>query len=68
VRTGVFHETFASEERLWTRRPRAAGCSRSRRLVHDAALGRDYVLAMACIVGIHVIATLGLNLTTGNAG
>jgi branched-chain amino acid transport system permease protein len=31
-------------------------------------VGRDYVLAMACIVGIHVIATLGLNLTTGNAG
>jgi branched-chain amino acid transport system permease protein len=30
--------------------------------------GSDYVLAMACIVGIHVIATLGLNLTTGNAG
>ena len=28
----------------------------------------DYVLAMACIVGIHVIATLGLNITTGNAG
>ena len=30
--------------------------------------GSDYALAMACIVGIHVIATLGLNLTTGNAG
>ena len=32
------------------------------------AWGSDYVLAMACIIGIHVIATLGLNLTTGNAG
>ena len=30
--------------------------------------GSDYALAMACIVGIHVVATLGLNLTTGNAG
>jgi branched-chain amino acid transport system permease protein len=30
--------------------------------------GSDYMLAMACIVGIHVTATLGLNLTTGNAG
>ena len=30
--------------------------------------GSDYMLAMACIVGIHVIATLGLNITTGNAG
>lgn len=30
--------------------------------------GSDYMLAMACIVGIHVVATLGLNLTTGNAG
>ena len=30
--------------------------------------GTQYILAMACIVGIHVIATFGLNLTTGNAG
>jgi branched-chain amino acid transport system permease protein len=28
----------------------------------------DYVMAMACILGIHVIATLGLNITTGNTG
>jgi branched-chain amino acid transport system permease protein len=30
--------------------------------------GSKYILAMACIIGIHTIATLGLNLTTGNAG
>ena len=70
MRTGVFHETFASEERLWRladgarldARVRAGRCSRCR------SWGSDYVLAMACIVGIHVIATLGLNITTGNAG
>jgi branched-chain amino acid transport system permease protein len=30
--------------------------------------GSEYMLAMACIVGIHVVASLGLNITTGNAG
>ena len=69
MRTGVFHETFASEERLWD-----SPTARRWMLIFLLALftlplwGGDYVLAMACIVGIHVIATLGLNLTTGNAG
>jgi len=69
MRTGVFHETFAAEERLWD-----SPAQRSWMLAFVAALftmplwGTDYMLAMACIVGIHVIATLGLNLTTGNAG
>lgn len=69
MRTGVFHQTFAAEEQLWDS-PTARGWM----LVFTLALfalpfwGNDYVLAMACIVGIHVIATLGLNLTTGNAG
>ena len=69
MRTGIFHETFASEERLWD-----SATARRWMLVFTLSLftlplwGRDYVLAMACIVGIHVIATLGLNLTTGNAG
>lgn len=69
MRTAVFHETFRSEERLWD-------SPTQRRLMAAFVLvlctlplwGSDYVLAMACIVGIHVIATLGLNLTTGNAG
>ena len=69
MRTAVFHETYASEERLWD-------SSTARRWMICFALalftlplwGSDYVLAMSCIVGIHVIATLGLNLTTGNAG
>jgi branched-chain amino acid transport system permease protein len=69
VRTGVFHETFASEERLWD-----SPTARTWMAVFVVALftlplwAGDYALAMACIVGIHVIATLGLNLTTGNAG
>ncbi len=69
MRTAVFHETFRSEERLWD-----SPTQRRLMAVFVLALftlplwGSDYVLAMACIVGIHVIATLGLNLTTGNAG
>ena len=69
MRTGVFHETFASEERLWD-----SPTARTWMAVFVVALftlplwAGDYALAMACIVGIHVIATLGLNLTTGNAG
>jgi branched-chain amino acid transport system permease protein len=69
MRTGVFHETFASEERLWD-----SPTARTWMAVFVVVLftlplwAGDYALAMACIVGIHVIATLGLNLTTGNAG
>lgn len=69
MRTAVFHETFRSEERLWD-----SPAQRKWMLAFAISLftlplwGGDYVLAMACIVGIHVIATLGLNLTTGNAG
>jgi len=69
MRTGVFHETFASEERLWD-----SPTSRQWMAAFTVALftlplwGSDYLLAMACIVCIHVIATLGLNLTTGSAG
>jgi branched-chain amino acid transport system permease protein len=69
MRTAVFHETFASEERLWD-----SPTARRWMLAFALSLftlplwGSDYALAMACIVGIHVIATLGLNLTTGNAG
>ena len=69
MRTAVFHETFRSEERLWD-----SPTQQRLMAVFVLALftlpmwGSDYALAMACIVGIHVIATLGLNLTTGNAG
>jgi branched-chain amino acid transport system permease protein len=69
MRTGVFHETFASEERLWpSPTARAWMLAFLAVLFTMPAWGSDYVLAMACIIGIHVIATLGLNLTTGNAG
>ncbi len=69
MRSGVFHESFVSEERLWD-----SSTARNWMIAFALSvftlpfLGSDYVLAMACIVGIHVIATLGLNLTTGNAG
>jgi branched-chain amino acid transport system permease protein len=69
VRTGVFHETFRSDERLWP-----AASVRVAMLLGIVMLfslplwAGDYMLAMACIVGIHVVATLGLNITTGNAG
>ncbi|MDB5871667.1 MAG: branched-chain amino acid transporter permease [Ramlibacter sp.] len=69
MRIGVFHETFASEEQLWD-----SSTARRWMIAFTLALftlplwGSDYVLAMACIVGIHVIATLGLNITTGNTG
>jgi branched-chain amino acid transport system permease protein len=69
MRTAVFHQNFASEERLWdspTSRVWMAAFLIS--LFSMPLWAGDYVMAMACIVGIHVIATLGLNLTTGNAG
>lgn len=69
MRIAVFHESFASEERLWDSRTRQVWMAAfALVLVTLPAWSGDYQLAMACIVGIHVIATLGLNLTTGNAG
>lgn len=69
MRTGVYFETFRSEERLWN-----SPATRVWMFVFVCLLftlpmwASQYILAMACIVGIHVIATFGLNLTTGNAG
>lgn len=69
MRTGVFHETYRSEQQLWD-----SATARTWMLIFAFLLfalplwGSDYVVAMACIVGIHVVATLGLNLTTGSAG
>ncbi|CAN7747257.1 branched-chain amino acid ABC transporter permease [Variovorax sp. LjRoot84] len=69
MRTGVFHENFAAEEQLWD-----SSTARRWMLAFTVALfalpfyGSDYVLAMSCIIGIHVIATLGLNITTGSTG
>jgi branched-chain amino acid transport system permease protein len=69
VRTGVFYETFSAEERLTP-----SITARNWLLIFTLAVftlpfwGSSYMLAMACIVGIHIIASLGLNLTTGNAG
>jgi branched-chain amino acid transport system permease protein len=69
MRTGVFHETHLAEERLWDS-PTKRGWT-AILVVIVAALplyGSDYALAMACIVGIHIVAILGLNITTGSAG
>lgn len=69
MRTAVFHQSFRDDERLLDSRTQRAWMA-----AFVAALftmpfwGSDYLLAMACIVGIHLIATLGLNITTGNAG
>lgn len=69
MRTGIFHQDYASEERLWdspAQRSWMVGL-----VLAVAALplfAGDYVLAIACIVGIHVVATIGLNVTTGMAG
>ncbi len=69
MRTGVFFESFRAEERLWN-----SPASRWWMVAFVVLLltlpfwASEYLLAMACIIGIHVIATMGLNLTTGNAG
>lgn len=69
MRTGIFHQTFKSDERMW-----AVPAVRLWLLIGALVLftmplwSGDYLLAMACIVGIHIVATLGLNITTGNAG
>lgn len=69
MRTGVFHQTFRSDEQLWD--SPTAKLWMAAFVVTALTLplwGSDYVLAMACIVGIHLVATLGLNITTGGAG
>ncbi|MDB5874532.1 MAG: branched-chain amino acid transporter permease [Ramlibacter sp.] len=69
MRVGVFFENYRAEEQLWdspVAKTWMAIC-----VVAVALLpfyGSDYVMAMACIVGIHLVATLGLNITTGSAG
>jgi branched-chain amino acid transport system permease protein len=69
MRTAVFHESFRAEERLWDSTTQRRWMLGFTLVLFTLPLwGSDYMLAMACIVGIHVIATLGLNLTTGNAG
>ena len=69
MRTAVFHESFTAEERLWDSPTSRAWMAAFLLALFSLPLwAGDYVMAMACIVGIHVIATLGLNLTTGNAG
>lgn len=69
MRTGVFFENYRGEEQLWDSPTAKAWIA-----IFVAAVatlpwwGSDYIIAMACIVGIHLIATMGLNITTGSAG
>jgi len=69
MRIGVFHETYASEERLWdSRTQRIWMIAFTLALFALPLYGSDYVLAIACIIGIHIVAALGLNITTGSTG
>ena len=69
MRTGVFHQTFRSDEQLWDSPTAKLWMAAFVVVALTLPLwGSDYVLAMACIVGIHLVATLGLNITTGGAG
>ena len=69
MRTAVFHQSYHDDERLLdSRTQRVSMGSLLATLFTMPFWGSDYLLAMACIVGIHLIATLGLNITTGSAG
>ncbi len=69
MRTGIYFEDYRSEEQIWDS-PTAKGWMAL--CVVIVALmpvwASDYMIAMACIVGIHLVAVLGLNITTGSAG
>jgi len=69
VRTGVFFENYHGEEQLWDSRTAKVWMAIFVGAVATLPWwGSDYMVAMACIVGIHLIATMGLNITTGSAG
>ena len=69
MRTGIFHQAYASEERLWDSPAKRVWMAAFAIAVAALPLyGGDYVLAIACIMGIHIVATIGLNVTTGMAG
>ncbi len=69
MRTAVFHQSFSDDERLLDSPTQRRWMVAFLALLMSMPLwGSDYLLAMACIVGIHLIATLGLNITTGSAG
>ncbi|MBU3651612.1 MAG: branched-chain amino acid ABC transporter permease, partial [Limnohabitans sp.] len=69
MRTGVFYEQYLSEERMWNTPVKRWWVAVLVVLLLTLPFwSTKYLLAMACIIGIHILATLGLNLTTGNAG
>lgn len=69
MRTGVFYEQYQSEERMWNTPVKRWWVAVLVVLLLTLPFwSTKYILAMACIIGIHILATLGLNLTTGNAG
>lgn len=69
MRSGVYFQKFADEERLFNSKTQRRNFWTFLVLLLTTPLWiHDYLLTMACIVGIHVIATMGLNFTTGSAG
>jgi branched-chain amino acid transport system permease protein len=69
MRTGIFHRNYEADERAIDSGTQWVLVAIGATLL--AALpfyGSDYVLAIACIMGIHIVAALGLNITTGMAG
>ena len=69
MRTGIFFENYGAEEQLWD-----SQTAKIMMILFVVTLfllplwGSDYMVAMTCIVGIHLIAVMGLNITTGSAG
>jgi branched-chain amino acid transport system permease protein len=69
MRSGVFFQSYRAEEQLWDS-PAARGWMLAFVIILASfpLVASDYMVAIACIIGIHVIATLGLNITTGSTG
>ena len=65
MRTGVFYEQYLSEERMWNTPVKRWWVAVLVVLLLTLPFwSTKYLLAMACIIGIHVIATLGLAYST----
>ncbi len=69
MRIGDFRETYAHDEALWPTRTQAAwlGVLAVVLIAFPFAAG-GYLVGLACILGIHVVAAAGLNIMTGYTG
>jgi len=69
MRIGDFRETYAQDEALWpTATQRAWMLALLAALAVLPFFASGYVVGLACILGIHVIAAAGLNIMTGCTG